>query len=285
MLAVAALAGLGWAGRLAVLNYPRCLHPTIPPLAPHPTSPQVVVAEASPTYQGQQMATELGALGIHATLVADSAIFAMMARVNKVGLRDGDMLLRCLLPATGWQAAEPANWWLSPRCLKHRPLHLLPARLGVQVVATAQALLANGGVMAPVGMHTVAMAARRHSVPVVVLCGIYKLSTLFPHNPGGWAGVGAGCMRRGGCPDSGGGFAVEKQPTAPLAMSSLQAVHTHMHVLAPTVTPPPLFPPCLLSLPQPSTSTTSRTPQTCCPTATLRWACRARPAQRPCASW
>ena len=56
---------------------------------------------------------------------------------------------------------------------------------GLQVVATAQALLANGGVMSPVGMHTVAMAARRHSVPVVVLCGIYKLSTLFPHNPGG----------------------------------------------------------------------------------------------------
>ena len=37
--------------------------------------------------------------------------------------------------------------------------------------------------MAPAGMHTVAMAARRHSVPFVVLCGIYKLSTLFPHNP------------------------------------------------------------------------------------------------------
>lgn len=29
--------------------------------------------------------------------------------------------------------------------------------------------------------------ARRHSVPFVVLCGIYKLSTLFPHNPGAWA--------------------------------------------------------------------------------------------------
>lgn len=56
----------------------------------------------------------------------------------------------------------------------------LPAR---QVIATAHALLANGSVMAPVGMHVVAMAARRHSVPFVVLCGIYKLSTLFPHNP------------------------------------------------------------------------------------------------------
>lgn len=33
-----------------------------------------------------------------------------------------------------------------------------PARL--QVVATAQALLANGGIMAPVGMHIAAMAAK-----------------------------------------------------------------------------------------------------------------------------
>lgn len=95
---------------------------------------EVVVAEASPTYQGQLMATELAAAGIHATLIPDSAIFAMMARVNKV-------------------------------------------------IATAHALLANGSVMAPVGTHVVAMAARRHSVPFVVLCGIYKLSTLFPHNP------------------------------------------------------------------------------------------------------
>ncbi|PSC72427.1 translation initiation factor eIF-2B subunit beta [Micractinium conductrix] len=95
---------------------------------------EVVVAEASPTYQGQRMASELAGVGIQATLIPDSAVFAMMARVNKV-------------------------------------------------VATAQALLANGGVMAPVGTHIVAMAARRHSVPFVVLCGIYKLSTLFPHNP------------------------------------------------------------------------------------------------------
>ncbi|KAI7838442.1 hypothetical protein COHA_007705 [Chlorella ohadii] len=95
---------------------------------------EVVVTEGAPTYQGQQMARELAAAGIRATLIADSAVFAMMARVNKV-------------------------------------------------VATAQALLANGGVMAPVGMHIAAMAAKRHSVPFVVLCGIYKLSTLFPHNP------------------------------------------------------------------------------------------------------
>lgn len=53
----------------------------------HPLSPtqQVVVTEGAPTYQGQQMARELAAAGIRATLIADSAVFAMMARVNKVG--------------------------------------------------------------------------------------------------------------------------------------------------------------------------------------------------------
>jgi hypothetical protein len=59
------------------------------------------------------MATELGALGIHATLVADSAIFAMMARVNKVGFESQRMLLRC--PAScnllaGSTACQRGNW-------------------------------------------------------------------------------------------------------------------------------------------------------------------------------
>lgn len=38
--------------------------------------------------------------------------------------------------------------------------------------------------MAPIGMQLVAMAAKRHVVPFVVLVGIYKLSPLFPHEPG-----------------------------------------------------------------------------------------------------
>ena len=47
----------------------------------------------------------------------------------------------------------------------------------------AHALLANGGVMAPCGAHLVALAAKRHSVPFVVLAGLHKLSPLFPHDP------------------------------------------------------------------------------------------------------
>lgn len=38
--------------------------------------------------------------------------------------------------------------------------------------------------MAPIGMQVVAMAAKRHAVPFVVLVGIYKLTPLFPHEPG-----------------------------------------------------------------------------------------------------
>jgi translation initiation factor 2B subunit (eIF-2B alpha/beta/delta family) len=44
-------------------------------------------------------------------------------------------------------------------------------------------VLANGGVIAPAGVHMVALAAKRHSVPLVVLVGLHKLSPLFPHDP------------------------------------------------------------------------------------------------------
>ena len=59
----------------------------------------------------------------------------------------------------------------------------------------AHSVLANGGVNAQVGMHLVALAAKRHSIPFVVLVGLHKLSPLFPHNPdlafnGGWVGPG-----------------------------------------------------------------------------------------------
>lgn len=45
---------------------------------------QVIVAEDAPLYDGQQMALSLAQAGIEVTLITDSAIFAMMARVNKV---------------------------------------------------------------------------------------------------------------------------------------------------------------------------------------------------------
>jgi len=45
---------------------------------------QVIVAECAPLYNGQEMAVSLAKAKIHTTVITDSAIFAIMARVNKV---------------------------------------------------------------------------------------------------------------------------------------------------------------------------------------------------------
>lgn len=45
---------------------------------------EVIVAEAAPSYEGQKMAVQLAEAGIETTVITDSAVFAMMATVNKV---------------------------------------------------------------------------------------------------------------------------------------------------------------------------------------------------------
>jgi translation initiation factor eIF-2B subunit beta len=61
---------------------------------------QVVVAEAAPSYDGHSMAAALAAAGVATTLVADAAVFAVMARVHKVVLG-----ARCVLASGGVMAA------------------------------------------------------------------------------------------------------------------------------------------------------------------------------------
>jgi translation initiation factor eIF-2B subunit beta len=43
----------------------------------------------------------------------------------------------------------------------------------------AHAVMANGGVIAPVGHHMVALAAHRHAVPFVVLAASHKVACIF----------------------------------------------------------------------------------------------------------
>lgn len=45
----------------------------------------------------------------------------------------------------------------------------------MQVIVGAHAVMANGGVIAPVGLNMVALAAQRHAVPFVVLAGSHKV--------------------------------------------------------------------------------------------------------------
>ena len=44
----------------------------------------MMIAESAPSYQGQELATKLAREGIETTLITDSAVFAIMSRVNKV---------------------------------------------------------------------------------------------------------------------------------------------------------------------------------------------------------
>ena len=73
----------------------------------------------------------LTAAGITVILIPDSAIFALMSRVNKV-------------------------------------------------ILDTHVVLANGGLVAAAGAKMIAMAARMHRTPVVVLTGVYKLSPVHP---------------------------------------------------------------------------------------------------------
>ncbi|GAB2267497.1 hypothetical protein Dimus_002480 [Dionaea muscipula] len=95
---------------------------------------RVFVAEGAPRYQGHVLAKELVSRGLQTTVITDSAVFAMISRVN-------------------------------------------------MVIIGAHAVMANGGIIAPVGMNMVALAAQRHAVPFVVVAGSHKLCPLYPHNP------------------------------------------------------------------------------------------------------
>lgn len=95
---------------------------------------RVFIAEGAPRYQGHVLAKELVAKGLQTTVITDSAVFAMISRVN-------------------------------------------------MVIVGAHAIMANGGVIAPVGLNMVALAAQRHAVPFVVVAGNHKLCPLYPHNP------------------------------------------------------------------------------------------------------
>mmetsp|Transcript_32710 Transcript_32710/g.43061 ORF Transcript_32710/g.43061 Transcript_32710/m.43061 type:complete len:377 (-) Transcript_32710:133-1263(-) len=93
----------------------------------------VVVAEQATTFAGHEMARKLAESSIEAIVIPDSAVYAMMGRVNKV-----------IMPCT--------------------------------------AVMANGGLITSSGGHSVALAAKELSVPVMCITGLFKLCPLYPHN-------------------------------------------------------------------------------------------------------
>jgi translation initiation factor eIF-2B subunit beta len=49
-----------------------------------------------------------------------------------------------------------------------------------KVILATHTVLANGGLVAAAGAHMIAIAAKEHRTPVVVLSGVYKLSPVYP---------------------------------------------------------------------------------------------------------
>ena len=91
---------------------------------------QVIVVECAPFFDGHSMAVKLARKNIDTTVITDSAVFAMMSRVNKV-------------------------------------------------IIGAMAVMADGGLMAESGTHALALAAKHHSVPLLVCAAMFKLAPEF----------------------------------------------------------------------------------------------------------
>ncbi|XP_020237955.1 translation initiation factor eIF-2B subunit beta [Cajanus cajan] len=79
-------------------------------------------------------------------------------------------------------AKELADRGLQTTVITDAATFALISRVNMVIVG-AHAVMANGGVIAPVGLHMVALAAQRHAVPFVVLAGSHKMCPLYPHNP------------------------------------------------------------------------------------------------------
>ena len=87
----------------------------------------VIVAECAPYYHGQELAKKLAENDIETTVITDAAIFAIMARVNKV-------------------------------------------------IIGADTVMADGGLKVVNGGGALALAAKHHSVPLIVCGALFKLS-------------------------------------------------------------------------------------------------------------
>ena len=102
-------------------------------------------------YQGHILAKELVEKGVQTTVITDSAVFAMISRVNMVHMC---VIVRLQILYFYYKY----NSWFY-----------------LKVIVGAHAVMANGGVIAPVGMNMVALAAQRHAVPFVVVAGSHKV--------------------------------------------------------------------------------------------------------------
>lgn len=52
-----------------------------------------------------------------------------------------------------------------------------------KVIISTHAIMANGGLVAHSGAYQIALAAKEHSIPVIVVSAMYKLTPTYPFDP------------------------------------------------------------------------------------------------------
>lgn len=79
------------------------------------------------------------------------------------------------------QAVELAKAGISTTVIPDSAVFAMMSHVNKVIVGT-HAVMANGGLLAFAGAYNIALAAKHHSVPVVVLCGLHKLSPLYAYD-------------------------------------------------------------------------------------------------------
>ena len=80
-------------------------------------------------------------------------------------------------------ARELAEAGISVTLISDASVFALMSRVN-KVIIGVHSVMANGGVIGYSGAAGICMAAHAHSVPVLVISGIYKLSPLYPFDHG-----------------------------------------------------------------------------------------------------
>jgi hypothetical protein len=108
---------------------------------------EVIVVETAPSYSGHKTALTLAKANVETTLVTDSAIFALMARVNKVIIgTHGGIVLFFFFFFSCYHSFFHSSCFASGVC-RSRISSLHP---------TLSTVMANGGLIAPAGTHMLA---------------------------------------------------------------------------------------------------------------------------------
>ena len=126
----------------------------------------MIVVENAPLYQGQQLALTLAKENIQTTVINDSAVFAMMSRVNKVIIETHSVM------ANGGSV----HLLVIRRSVSNRCSFCIQLICSLHILAVTLNQTKSTRLKAQAGSNALALAAHYHSVPLIVCSAMYQLS-------------------------------------------------------------------------------------------------------------